>query len=150
MLHKFGLEPVLNYRHQRVETLEIELGSLLNEERRYQALMMSLKDIEKELCKKMLESQAGEMDLITLIYLRANLKTVSEQITNCKECLKTITKEIIAKRNEVVLARQDEEALVILKDKEVERCRVEMNQQELRMQDDIYISKAYRRSVGIN
>jgi flagellar export protein FliJ len=149
MLHKFTLEPVLNYRHQRVETLEIELGSLMNTEQRYQSLLASLMDMEKDLCEKMANSQDGEIDLPKLGYLRANLKTVTEQISNCRLCLVTLAMEIKEKRSEFTVARQEEEALVILKDKEYERFKAELNQQELRLQDDIYIAKAYRRSSGL-
>jgi flagellar biosynthesis chaperone FliJ len=58
-----------------------------------------------------------------------------------------LARQVQAKQQELVAARQEEEVLVILKDKEVERYQAEQAQQENRLQDDIYIAQAHRRAI---
>lgn len=149
MAPKFSLQPVLDYRHTRVEMLEVELGRLhqakLHGEEFLEALHNRRQLIFEELGQK---QQQGEMDLLTISQLRGNLKTVGERIVRQKEHLQELSVLIRDKQNEVISAKQDEEALTTLKTHEVERYQVEQAEQEKRLQDDIYISQAYRRASG--
>jgi flagellar export protein FliJ len=143
---KFSLQPVLDYRHTRVELLEVELGQLLGAQQRGLASLDALRESQTALFKELHSQQAGEMDLFKVGQLRANLDTVRDRLMRQRALLDALAGQIQAKRGEVVAARQAEEALAILKNRELERSRVEQAQQELRLQDDIYIAQAYRRA----
>ena len=69
--------------------------------------------------------------------LKTNLKGTEGRILKTQALLREIDKAISAKRADMVAAKQDEEALVVLKSKENERFVAEMNRRENRMQDDI-------------
>jgi flagellar export protein FliJ len=145
---KFTLQPVLDYRHNRVELLEVELGQLLTAHQRGQASLAALKANQSALFEELHANQVGEVNLVKVGQLRANLNRLRAQILKQQADLKALEQQIQSKRSEMVSARQDEEVLAILKDKEKDRYQTEQAQQEMRLQDDIYIAQAYRRSLG--
>lgn len=148
MTPKFSLQPVLDYRHNRVEMLEVELGRLLQAQQRGQTFLEALKDSQARLFEQLNQCQQGEIDLFLLTRLRSTLKTINQHIHQQQERLRELAEQVQAKRQEVVTARQDEEVLETLKNKEIERYHQEQAQAEKRQQDDIYITRAYQRSNG--
>ncbi len=149
MTPKFSLQPVLDYRHNRVEMLEVELSRLLQAQQRGQTFLEALKDSQARLFEQLNQCQQGEIDLFLLARLRSTLKVVNQHIQQQQERLRELAVQVQAKRQEVVTARQDEAALEILKNKEIERYQQEQAQQEKHQQDDVYISRAYHRSTGV-
>jgi flagellar export protein FliJ len=146
MAPKFSLQSVLDYRHNRVELLEVELGRLMRDQQRSQTILDALHDSQARLLDRLGQTQQGEIDLFLVDRLRSSLKGVVERIIQQKLRLQELASQVSAKRQEVVEARQAEEALSILKEKELERFQADQAQQENRQQDDIYIARAYHRS----
>ena len=144
---KFRLQPVLEYRHTLVELLEVELGQLVIAEQRGRTTLEALKSTQVRLFDDLQRSQVGEVDLVLVDQIRNNLNILRSQITKQHEYLEELHLKIKEKQTEVITAKQDEEALVTLKNKELARYQAEQNQKELRLQDDIYIAQAYRKSV---
>lgn len=149
MAPKFSLQPVLDYRHNHVEVLEVELGRLQQAQKRGQTFLEALQDSQGRIYEQLGECQQGDLDLFMLSRLRTSLRFVNERIVEQQQRLLEITEQVDAKRNEVITARQDEQALVTLKTKEIERFQFEQNQKDNRLQDDIYISRAYHRSTSM-
>jgi flagellar export protein FliJ len=149
MAPKFTLQPVLDYRHNRVEILEVELGQLLQEQQRNQTYLEVLHESRRRLYEKLGDSQQGDIDLFLISRLRSSLKSVGERILQQQAHLSELSNQVLAKRKEMITAKQDEEALETLKNKEIERYQSEQAQQENRLQDDIYIAQAYRRSTSM-
>jgi flagellar biosynthesis chaperone FliJ len=87
----------------------------------------------------------GDIDLFMINHLRSNVNDLSEQLKSVQVELAELQVRIEAKRKEVVAARQAEETLGILKNKEIERFNAEQVTIEKRLQDDIYIAKGYQR-----
>jgi len=146
---KFTLQPVLDYRHSRVEGLEIELAELLNLLQQHQDLLDKLQALQVGLLVDLSEKQMGEMDLFAIQHLRSNIQLVEDKIEQVKAALVEMQHKVDAKRTEVILARQGEETLKTLKDKEVKRLKLEQAQIEVRQVDDVYISQAYhKRQAG--
>lgn len=145
---EFSLQPVLDYRHSRVEVLEVELGQLLQSKRRGETFLQALEDSRERIYKKLEGSQHGDIDLFLVSRLRSSLKTVNERIIQQQERLHQLSLEVQSKRDEMIAAKQDEEVLVTLKDRAIERYETEQAQEEKKLQDDIYISQAYRRSTS--
>ncbi len=145
---KFTLQPVLDYRHSRVEVMEIELGRLLFDQQRSWELLMASNDLKSRLYHDLEGIQQGEINLVKIAQVRANLQSVGQSIEQQEAMLEELAKKVDAKQAEVVEARKNEEMLVTLKRKMVERYQGEQAFQENRLQDDIYISQAHRRTIG--
>lgn len=143
MAPRFSLQPVLDYRHTRVEALEVELGQLQGEREKTLEFMESLRNRRRGLLDDMRLQQSGELDFLMLNQMKTNLKSTEVRILKTQALLREIDKAITAKRAEMVAAKQEEEALVVLKNKEVERYQAELNRREIRQQDDIYIAQAF-------
>ena len=146
MAPNFSLQSVLDYRHTRVELLEVELGQLLQAHRRGQTFLEALQSSRGRICDELQESQQGELDLFLLGRLQSSLRTVNGRIVEQQLRLEELAGEVENKRLEVVDARQGEESLAILKRKEIERYEEEQLARDSRLQDDIYNTQAYRRS----
>lgn len=143
---RFSLQPVLDYRHTRVEALEVELGQLQGEREKTLAFLESLRGRRRSLLDDMRSQQSGEIDFMMLNQMKTNLKAAEGKILKTQALLREIEKAITAKRAETVVAKQEEEALVVLKDKENERFQSELKRKENRLQDDIYIAQAFHHS----
>lgn len=146
---KFSLQAVLDYRHKRVEMLESELAQLLLAQQKARAFMDALNESLVQINEQMVASQEGEVDLFMALQLRANFKVVSDYIAQQKIFLQDLAEKVQAKQAEIVNARQEEEALRKLSDKERQRFEEEQAMQEKRTQDDIYIARAYRNSIQV-
>ena len=145
---KFSLQSVLDYYHSRVETLEVELARLELAYQQAQAYLDALKANQAELFDKLRHKQVGDLDLAELDNLRLNLKIVETRIEQQIATLAALAQQIEAQRQLVVAARQDEETLNILKEKEEARFRAEALRQENRLREDIYIAQAHRRAAS--
>ncbi len=142
---KFSLQTVLDVRQRRVEALEIELGRLLQEQRKGEELLERLQGLETFLFARIERQQVGEVDVFALERLHHELMRVQDRIEQAREALEIWRQRVAAKRQELVQARQDVEVLEALREKELARYREEMAQVESRLLDDLYISRAFRR-----
>lgn len=148
MTPKFSLQPVLDYRETRVEILEIELGRLVQSQQRGKTFLEALQSSRNRLLEEMGEQQVGDVDLFMLSRLRSNLQIVNQRIAEQEARLAELALRIAEKQEEIVIAKQDAEALSKLKEHELGRYRKEEAQRENRLQDDIYIARAFRQSNG--
>jgi len=146
---KFSLQPVLDYRHMRVEVLEVEHGRMLQAQQHATAFLDALQNSRSRVLQQMGESQSGEVDMFMISRLHQNLDMVNERIAQQELHLQELAEQISEKRQALVQAKQDDEALEKLKNQEVERYQVEQARIENRMLDDVYISRAYRRSGSV-
>ena len=144
MTPKFSLQTVLDFRHGKVELLEIELGKLLAAHQKTQSLFTALQEYQISLLDQLSVTQSGEIDLVRMNLLRLNILQISEQIELVAIELKKQVKEIEIKRAEMIKARQSEETLEILKRNRNELYLAEQVQIEAQAQDDIYIARAFR------
>lgn len=149
MPRKFSLQPVLDYRHSLVETMEVELAGLQAEKKRAVELLDKLYAFKEQLFQDLQDQQNGEMDLQAIGHSRSNLKTVEDLIRQQTKTIEELEKRVQAKNAEVIEAKQEEETLVTLKNKEEERFKVEQARKESQLQDDIYIAQAHRRGSGL-
>ena len=144
---KFSLQAVLDYRHKRVEMLESELAQLLLAQQKARAFLDTLNESLNLINEQIAASQEGDVDLFMAAQLRSNFKVVTDYIAQQKTFLQDLAEKIQDKQAEFIKARQEEEALKKLSDKERERYEEEQAMQEKRTQDDIYIARAYRNTV---
>ena len=144
MAPKFTLQTVLDVRHSKVESLEIELGILNQEKHQKEALCEALVNAQDMLYIKLHELMHGDVDLFMMNHLRNNINDLAHQIDLTHDSIRKL--EILAeqKRLEVVEAKKSEESLNILKNKEIDRFNEEEKDKERHFQDDIYISQGFR------
>jgi flagellar export protein FliJ len=147
---KFSLQPILDYRHNRVEVLEIELSQLLGFRQQTLASLEVLFSDQLNLFEQLAKKQQGVIDFQAVSQIRTNLRMIEKSIQEQQSLLVELERRVEAKQNEVVGAKQNEEMLVILKNKEIERYQSQLNYQENRLQDDAYIAQAYRRTAGLS
>jgi flagellar export protein FliJ len=140
----FSLQSVLDYRTTIVETLEIELGVLLRDRSQLKETLYLLERKEQHLWQELIQEQIGDLDLIRIDQLQSHLEDLEEHKHQLLARLKTVAAAIHAKREELVAAKQDEEVLEIIKDKEIERFYQQVKKHEQKVQDDIYIAQAYQ------
>ena len=141
---KFSLQTVLDVRHSRVESLEIELGRLRQEKHQKEALCEALSNAQDTLYENLHERMQGDVDLYLINHLRNNINNITQQIQQTQKAIQLLEDAIEQKRLEVVEAKKSEESLNILKNKEIERFNEEEKDKERRFQDDIYISQGFR------
>jgi flagellar export protein FliJ len=144
MAPKFSLQNVLDIRHGKVELLEIELGRLLTVQQQTQELLSSLQGEQAGLLELLNAAQVDEIDLFEINALRSNILYVNQRIDSITLELARQNQEIAEQRAALVKAKQDEETLEILKKKRHEIYLAEQLQVEARLQDDIYIARAFR------
>jgi len=144
MSPKFSLQNVLDLRHGKVELLEIELGKLFAIRQETETLLASMEEVRASLLDQLSDAQCGDIDLVQLNLLRLNILQVGQHIDVLVLELKKQDAEIEKKRNDLVLAKQSEETLKILKQKRHEVYVAEQLQIEAQIQDDIYIARAFR------
>jgi flagellar export protein FliJ len=148
MTPKFNLQPVLDFRHSRVERLEVELGRLCLEQQRCREFVAALSGMQTELYQTLGQCQQGELDLVKISQVRSNLMLVRQSLEQQEAVLLDLDRQVKEKKLAVVEAKQAEEMLVMLKNKAQEQYQAEQALLEGRLQDDIYIAQAYRRSTN--
>lgn len=146
---EFTLQPVLEYRHRRVEALEIELGRMLREQKRAEDRLQALTTRQYELLEEMRALQEGSLDMKRIHQIYNGLRNLQRLINEQKQVLADIQARIDQQRSKVVRAKQDEETLEILKEKEEDRFLEEEKRKEEAARDDIYIAQAFHKNRNL-
>ena len=144
MSPKFSLQNVLDVRHRKVELHEIELGKLLHAHQQMELELTSLREVHLNLLGQLDAAQTDDVDLLKSSWLRLNIVQVNALIDKVILQLVNLKKDVEDKRRQLVEAKQSEETLEILKRKRHEVYLAEQIEIEARMQDDIYIARAFR------
>jgi flagellar export protein FliJ len=144
MAPKFTLQTVLDVRHSKVESLELELATLMQERQEKENHLNSMINAQEKLYKDFHLHMSGDVDLFIVSHLRSNINMLSDQIANTRLEIIELDNRVEEKRLELVAAKQSEESLNILKGKELQRFLDGENEKEKRMQDDLYISRSYK------
>ena len=144
MAPKFSLQNVLDVRHGKVELHQIELSKLLVAQHETEKRLSSLKEFQRDLLDQLKDAQYGDIDLSKVSLLRMNILQVNSYIENISLELARLNHQVREKKTELIEAKQAEETLEILKRKRNEVYLAEQVQIESRLQDDIYIARAFR------
>jgi flagellar export protein FliJ len=145
---KFSLQAVLDFRHSRVEFLEMELAKLQETYQQGLDMQTQCQDTLAMLYLQLQQEQNGDLNLFNIEHLRQDSRSTKDRLDQIKQALAILVERIENKRQETVTARQSEEALNILKEKEMNRWKAEQLLVESRQQDNVYIAQAFRRANG--
>lgn len=148
MVAKFSLQSVLDVRHSRVEGLEIELSQLIQTENEALRHVQELERMQGELYAAMRAARQGEVKLSELALADQELVKLEKRLEEARGHRRRLQEQVDAKRAQLVQARQDEEVLETLKNKEIERQHAEQLRVENRAVDEIYVAQAFRQHHG--
>ncbi len=148
MVPRFNLQSVLDVRHSRVESCELELSQRLMEQMKLENRLEHLCERRVRLMRQIAEMQMGDLDLAALALLRAEMQETDRLKKVLESQLEQARAAVESKRVELVKARQEEETLQILKRKHIEQYTQAEAEKEARAQDDIYIAHAYRQRLS--
>lgn len=140
---RFSLQGILDYRHSRVEILEVVLSKTIQTHQDAIDVLASLQAEQERLFKEMAESQQGELDLKALSHIRHMAKKTEGLITRQHEEIARLADEVEKARKNLIQAKQDEQVMVTLSEKELLKFAEKQYMQEKQQQDDVYISKAH-------
>ena len=146
MAPKFGLQSVLDFRHSRVEALELDFSKLHEAFQQGMRMQVECHQNLDGIYIRLQQEQNGDMDLFAIQHLRQDALAFKKQLDQIGEALAMLEGRIEEKRKEIVAARQAEETLNTLKNKESERWHAEQVVIEGKQQDNVYIAQAFRRS----
>ena len=140
---KFSLQSVLDYRHSRVEVLEVEFGRLnqLRQEK-LDAIAQNIANQERAY-HQMGVYQSGDIDLLAVQQTQRYLSSLFVQLKKLESELVKLEERIESKRLEVVQAKKDEAVLENLREREIMVFKEKLFMQEKQQQDDIYTSKEH-------
>jgi flagellar export protein FliJ len=148
MAPKFGLQSVLDFRHNRVEALELDFSKLQEARRQGLEMQEQVRQNLADVYARMQTAQEGEIDLFAIQHLHQDSHSIKKQLDQIVDALAVLEGRIEDKRKEIVAARQAEETLNTLKTKEVDRWQAEQLLAEGKQQDNVYIAQAFRRQNG--
>jgi flagellar export protein FliJ len=143
MSPKFSLQNILDYRHNKVEKMEVVFGKLQNQLLLAKDQMLSLETQKQKLMLELGSFQNGNLDLQTILQARTYLKRVQKGIDRQRIEIERLSAEVENARITLIQAKQDEVALEKLSEKELQVYSDKVNIREKQQQDDIYISQAH-------
>jgi flagellar FliJ protein len=143
MSPRFSLQNVLDYRHSKVEKLEVIFGRVQNQLHAAQERMASMTTEKQRLLQELGTFQSGSLDLQTILQARTYLKRLQKGIDQQQVEISRLVVEVENARIALVEAKQDEVALEKLSEKELQNYTDKINIREKQQQDDIYISQAH-------
>jgi flagellar export protein FliJ len=141
---KFTLQTVLDVRHSKVESFEIDLGRLQQEKVQKENYIQTLYSAQDNLYELLHTSMSGELDLINVNLLRGNINQLTTQLDATNRAIADLDRRIDMKRLELIEAKKEEESLKLLKNREYDRYLDGEKDKEKRFMDDIYISQGFR------
>ncbi|MHC1782832.1 MAG: flagellar FliJ family protein [Anaerolineaceae bacterium] len=140
---KFSLQGILDYRHSRVEILEVVLSKAMHVHQQAIDELGSLEVEQGRLLQEMAESQKGELDLKALSHTRFMSKKIQGMIARQHEEINRLASEVEKAKQILIQAKQDEQVMVTLSEKELLKFTEKQYLQDKQQQDDVYISKAH-------
>ena len=149
MAFRFRLQSVLEYKAKVEETRKLELAALLAErvaaERRLAEIDADIERTQAELSAGM----RGQVDVDAITRGLTHLKWLREDRTRQIEVIAECTERIEAKRQEVVEAMQDRQALEKLRDRDAERYAEAERHAEQVTLDELATSRHGRRPDAV-
>jgi flagellar export protein FliJ len=140
---KFSLQNVLDYRHSKVEKLEVIFGRTQNQLLLAKEQLAAMESERNTLLKDLGSYQNGDLNLQKILQARTFLKRVQKSMDRQKLEIARLSVEAENARLALITAKQDEVALEKLSQKELQVFTDKDNMREKQQQDDIYISQAH-------
>ncbi len=147
MSPKFSLQSVLDFHHNRVERLEMELGLLNRQKSEIEEALSQMRNQESQMIDELIVFQDGEMDMKMITHIRANIDHLRKKIDQKIQAKRAVEEAILLKQQEIIAAKQDEAVFEKLREKEMAEWTEKADKKEKETLSDIYISQAHRQNA---
>lgn len=143
---KFSLQSVLDLRHSRLEAIELAMAQAQAARTQQAAALAALDAKHTTLLDDLRQLQTRRtLDLGALAFTRNTLARTEHEIRDQRVRLAEAEARVEKVREALVIAKQDEETLITLKEKAEEVEAREQNRKAENEVDDLNISRAYRK-----
>ena len=147
---RFRLQPVLNYRQDLEDALQLELARVLEEERAAREQLDLLRDeSQRAMAELRAFQEQPRVDLALMsqgfFYLEALQAAIEVQVQVVAE----VTERVEAKRRDLVKAMQDRKVIEKLKEKYQREYAEWVRRTEQRLVDDMVTIRYNRRLAGV-
>jgi flagellar export protein FliJ len=140
---KFSLQNVLDYRHSKVEKLEVVFGRVQNQLLKAKEQLEIMENEKQRLLQELGTFQNGDLNLQKILQARTFLKRIQKGMDRQNAEIAHLALEVENARMALIQAKQDETALQKLSEKELQVYTDRANMREKQQQDDIYISQEH-------
>ena len=134
---QFGLDTVLDYKTQILESLQAEHGAILAQVRKQEEVLRRLEHRYGQTNEAFCEKKKTGLSVADALAFETGLRALEKDIHREGEKLAQLRRREAAKRAEVVQAKQDTSSLEKLKDKKWEAYRKEEQKAEERFIDEL-------------
>jgi flagellar protein FliJ len=133
----FRLQPVLNYKSQMVDALEMEFARLKLAYQQEQALLTSLQQAAEHEMDALHERQAGQLDCSEIQLRQDYLHSLQHTVVQQNGRVEEAEQRMGCKREELVETMQDQKALEKLREHHQAQVHKEMDRRESLAVDDM-------------
>lgn len=144
----FSLENVLNYKNQVLENLQNEHALILEEIRRQEAEIESLKAQYVVCCSKLGDEERNGITVMEILSYNNYLDVIALRIKKEQEILAVLNKKEEIKRSQVIESKKDSASIEKLREKKIEVYNKELQKQdELLIEEFVMNSRSNRQNV---
>lgn len=140
----FRLQPVLNYKSQMVDALEMEFARLKQAYQREQTLLDNLLQTAENEMRALTERQVGPLDCSEIQLRQDYLLALHESAQQQADRVIQAEQRMGSKREELVETMQDQKALEKLREHHQAQLRKELERKESRVIDDLVTGRFVR------
>ncbi|HEV8637864.1 MAG TPA: flagellar export protein FliJ [Chloroflexota bacterium] len=149
MERRFRLQPVLNYRRDREEALQLELAALMAEERAERGRLDALRQASAQAMDDVFGLQARpRTDVAAIQHGLLYLEAITAAIAAQSEVVARVAERVEAKRQEVVAAMQARKAIEKLKERHEQTYAAWARRVEETAIDDMVMVRYNRRAAA--
>jgi len=145
MRKPFSLQAVLDYKTNILELREMELAEVLRERQSEGLRLMAMQNESAQAQAGMRRiQQADKLDIVELCWRQERQEALRHQIKTQREHLLSLDGKIEQKREEVLAAHQEQEALNKLREQEERKQIEEEKRREMHETDEIGTTRYFR------
>lgn len=142
----FRLQPVLNYKVNLVDTLEVEFARLKQIQLEETSRLNQLEQTKAAEMDALRLQQNGQLDCHSIQLHQQYLQALDQVIHRQTHRVETAKQNTEIKREELVKTVQDQKTLEKLKEKHTHQQQLELSRREARVLDDL-VTTRYKRHV---
>ena len=138
---RFGLETVLEYKEQILESLQAEHGAILARIRRQEEHIGELEAEYRHLSQEFNRRKTEGISILDAMKYEQYLRAMERQIEEAYRTLRELERQEEAKRREVVEAKKDTSSIEKLKEKKLEAYNKALQKSEESLIDEFVTTK---------
>ncbi len=142
---KFKLQPVLNFRKDIEEQIQIRLAEALDRENRAKMALQEIIDRRNQVAMKLEEFKHKPIGIDDLIIYQAHVENLDSRITEQQLKIEDLKSEVEEIRQTLLQASRDKKVIEKIKDRQHDRHKKDMLKKEIDFLDEVGTIKAARK-----